>query len=66
MPVFCLGVEAQGSKSERKKAVREFSGGLVVKDLALSQLWLGSLLWCGFDPWPRTSACCSMAKKINK
>ena len=20
-----------------------------VKDLALSQLWLGSLLWCGFD-----------------
>ena len=23
-----------------------------VKDLALSQLWLGSLLWCGIVPWP--------------
>ena len=25
----------------------EFPGGLAVKDPALS------LLWCGFDPWPR-------------
>ena len=24
-----------------------------VKDLALSLQHLGSLLWCGFDPWPR-------------
>ena len=31
----------------------EFLGGLVVKDLALSLLWLGSLLWCQFDSWPR-------------
>ena len=23
-----------------------------VKDLALSLLWLGLLLWYGFDPWP--------------
>ena len=23
-----------------------------VKDLALSLLWLWSLLWCGVDPWP--------------
>ena len=23
-----------------------------VKDLALSLLWLGKLLWCRFDPWP--------------
>ena len=23
-----------------------------VKDLALSQQWLGLLLWCGFNPWP--------------
>ena len=23
------------------------------KDLALSLLWPGSLLWCGFDPWAR-------------
>ena len=28
-------------------------GGLVVKDLVLSLLWLGSLKWHGFDPWPR-------------
>ena len=25
-----------------------------VKDLALSLLWLGLLLWHGFDPWPRS------------
>ena len=24
-----------------------------VKDLVLSLQWLGSLLWCGFHPWPR-------------
>ena len=24
-----------------------------VKEPALSLLWLRSLLWCGFDPWPR-------------
>ena len=24
-----------------------------VKDLVLSLQWLGLLLWCGFDPWPR-------------
>ena len=26
--------------------------GPVVKDLVLSLLWLGSMLWHGFDPWP--------------
>ena len=24
----------------------------LVKDLVLSLQWLGSLLCCGFDPWP--------------
>ena len=24
-----------------------------VKDLVLSLLWFGSLLWCVFDPWPK-------------
>ena len=24
-----------------------------VKDPVLSLLWLGSLVWCGFGPWPR-------------
>ena len=36
----------------KKVAGWEFPGGLVGKDLALSLLWLGSLLWRGeFDPW---------------
>ena len=26
-----------------------------VKDPVLSLLWLGSVLWCGFDPWPHNS-----------
>ena len=30
-----------------------FPGGLAVKDPVLSLLWLRSLLWLGFDPWPR-------------
>ena len=33
-------------------SVREFPGGLVVKGLALSLLWLRSLLRYGFSPWP--------------
>ena len=30
----------------------EFPGGLVVKNPALSLLWLRLLLWCRFDLWP--------------
>ena len=30
--------------------IEEVPSGLRVKDLALSLLWLGSRLWCGFDP----------------
>ena len=29
----------------------EFPGGLIVKDLALLLLWLGSLRSFGFSPW---------------
>ena len=36
-----------------KKHLWNFLGAQWVKDLALSLLWLGPLLWCGFDPWPR-------------
>ena len=38
-----------------------------VKDPALSLRWPKSLLWCGFDPWPRNS-CMLQAwpKKYNK
>ena len=32
--------------------MEEFPGSLEVEDLALSCLWLRSLLWCAFDPWP--------------
>ena len=32
---------------------KEFSGDSAFKDLELTLLWLGSLLWHEFDPWPR-------------
>ena len=34
------------------KNIARFSGGLVVKDPLLSLLWLRSLQWHRFDPWP--------------
>ena len=40
-------------QNSKKKRLKEFCGGLVVKDLVLSLLWLKSLLWHEFDPWPR-------------
>ena len=53
----CLEGETQGRGKDSKKLVRmmlealtdakEFPGGLAVKDSVLS------LLWVGFDPWPR-------------
>ena len=41
----------------------EYPGGTVVKDLALSLLWPGSLLWHGFDPWPENFCMHGTAKK---
>ena len=41
-----------------KHPPREFLGGLVVKDMALS------LLWHRFDPWPGN--CCVAKKKKEK
>ena len=38
----------------RRNDIVEFPDGLVIRDLALSLLWLGSLLWRGFQPWPRS------------
>ena len=40
-------VEGKGIEERVRKAVEEFPGGLVVKDLVLS---LGSLLRCRFKP----------------
>ena len=35
-----------------------------VKDLVLSLLWLRSLVWHGFDPWPwGTSTCCGCSRE---
>ena len=49
----------------------EFPGGLAIKDLALSLLWLRLLLWHRFDLWPRNlrmlQACpATKNKKTNK
>ena len=30
----------------------EFPGGLEVQRSGVSLLWLRTVLWCGFDPWP--------------
>ena len=38
----------------------------MVKDLVLSLLWLGSLLWHGFDPWPMNLYMPPAWSKINK
>ena len=37
-----------------------------VKDLVLSLLWLGLLLWLRFDPWPETSMCCGHGQKKRR
>ena len=37
-----------------------------VKDLALTQLWLGSQEWLGSDPWPGNSICYGAARKEKK
>ena len=44
---ICIQIEKH---LELKK--REFLGGLVVKESALSLLWLRLPLWLRFDPWP--------------
>lgn len=35
----------------QEKVVSDFPGGLVLKDLAVLQLWLRSLLWLVFSLW---------------
>ena len=36
-----------------KLSIVKFPGAWWVKALAFSLLWLGSLTWYGFNPWPR-------------
>ena len=49
--MFSQGHTANGETFIQENLL-EFHGGLVVKDLALSLLWLRLLLWLGFNPWP--------------
>ena len=45
----------------------ESPGDLVVRDSALSLLWLASLQWHGFDPWPgHFYALWAQPKKVRK
>ena len=46
--------------------MREFPGGLAIKDLALLVLWLGLLLWLGFHPWSRNFCMPWTWSKIKK
>ena len=48
-------LHATGVAVKRKRKKWHFSSSLVaqlVKELALSLLWFGSLPWLRFDPWP--------------
>ena len=38
-----------------KSHMEEFPGGLVVKEPAFLLMWLRSLLWLWFNPWPGNS-----------
>ena len=49
--------KATGYMSKHRS--EEFPGGLVVKDSALS------LLWLGFDPWPGTFCITQLQPKNN-
>ena len=59
-----------GPKKEKKKQINEsLRSSLVawcVKDLTLSLLWLGLLLWCRLVPWPRSSACHEPSQKRKR
>ena len=46
--------------------IKEFPSGLAIKDLELSLLWLRSLLWHGFDPWPENFCMPQLWKEPKK
>ena len=51
--MVCYEEGQEGFFREKNRQLLEFPGGPVVKDLALSLLWLRLQLWHGLDPWPR-------------
>ena len=46
--------------------LQSFLGAQWIKDLALLVLWLWSLLWHGFDPWPGNLCMLPGARKTDK
>ena len=44
----------------------EFPGGQAFEDSVLSLLWLGLILWHGFDPWLRKFWIHAMHMEKNK
>ena len=57
-----------GFLTVKSKVIHEFPGDLVVKDSALSHLWLGLLLWLRFNIWSENFLLHAMgtAKKKKK
>ena len=48
------------TKTFKRKKFQEFPGGLAIKDLVLS------LLWLEIEPWPGTSTCCGCSQNRKK
>ena len=64
----CIRYKCTKYKKYIKKKKKTWSSLVTqqVKDLALSLLWLGSLLWHGFIPWPRNFHMPQLWPKTNK
>ena len=64
---FSPGIQAVLQVAIKKNLFKEFPGGLVVKDPALSLLQRRPLLYkCGFNPWKFTHATGVAPKKKKK
>ena len=65
-----MSIQIQGAQQIAKKMQLKTSKSSCVaqhvKDPALSQQWLESLLWCGFDPWPGNVCMLQVQTKPNK
>ena len=56
----------RGMDKEVAVPKKEFPCGSASKHLALSLLWLRSLLWRGFGPWPQNLHVLWVQPKVNK
>ena len=57
---MCRGYSPKKQNNNNNKGNEDFPGGLMVKDSALS------LLWLRFDPWPGNFGMPQIEPKINK